>query len=130
MPSYIVVTGAHDTGKTTSIKRAYLELGGKNTDDGDIVEILTYTNKKEQKVGFASAGDIPDIIDNNLKKLKKCDIIVGACRTSGKTTEYYLSLSRKNKVYWIGKPRDKNIARSNKATAEHIIELITDLDGC
>ena len=88
MPSYIVVTGAHDTGKTTSIKRAYLELGGKNTDDGDIVEILTYTNKKEQKVGFASAGDIPDIIDNNLKKLKKCDIIVGACRTSGKTTEY------------------------------------------
>lgn len=105
--------GISDTGKSSTIKLAYKKFGelhpkATHTDvetDTDIethadiekkwksADILVRVKVGKISVGFSSAGDDPEDVKYNLRKLREnnCDIIVCATRTKGKViTEVFM----------------------------------------
>ena len=96
MPIIIKLRGIGNSGKTTTLKLLIQEVinqGAKQLARGAIVDSpgdeaaeLEFNGKK---IGIITAGDYPQYYRDGLDMLNNdCDILVFACRTSGKTTDW------------------------------------------
>ena len=93
----IALRGHENSGKTETIRKAarlFGEMHGVALDSvtirvSPLPEILCMyqINSPELKVGFTSCGDDPGTVEENLGKLKKCDIIVCAIRETKKIVD-------------------------------------------
>ncbi len=129
MPKYIIVTGTSNSGKTTSIRALWELLGGKVLPDSpsDFHDILIYNNKR---IGFHSWGDTVDYLDKHkggIPDFKNCDFIISACKSSGKTQEYFVNLCKIEDLYWVGKVIQGNATQSAKQIASHTKLIIDSL---
>ncbi len=142
MPKYLILRGANDTGKSTSINNCWNDLvasganikNGQKGSKGDFCGILEY-NKKI--VGFFSWGDDDKsfkITKGGINRseewdnlLKKCDIVICACRPYGRSIVFLLNFfqsHRLNELFWISKFHDTTLVPSAQRTARHLKALI------
>lgn len=133
-----IQTGPENAGKTTSIrllfdrlKSGYSPVIDYHLDNGcDLRAIVTI---EKLKIGIESLGDpwklkarlIPSL---DLFVLKKCQVIVSACRTRGGTVDAVSRLEAHGyRIYWRRRERevsDKDQTRANRLEAEWMLEQI------
>lgn len=118
MEKYIVgLFGARESGKTTSLKAfiqklkddlAFRFIDEEPREDNDVVAIFEHLEKRI-KIGISTAGDIADLIQNNVEeyliKEHQCQIIFTASRTKGETVGKLCNLEKmyQYKLNWIQK---------------------------
>lgn len=107
MPIFIVVTGVHNSGKTTTIRTLWNNLGGEPLGDGcEVVNMrLIYRGRR---IGFYSLGDNERLLEDLAKGIPhyiedNCDIIVCAARSYGGTHNYYTRYFIDSTFYLITK---------------------------
>jgi hypothetical protein len=145
--SIIVIEGKSNKGKTSATRafREQLEitypklntLVGKFTKEEkdkkrfkkDFVEIVEINGVK---IGIASEGDYPEVIEKALKLFvkEKCDIIICTCRSRGKPRDRTWD-HREYEHYTLGNLWGKELSVSedalNRLNAEMIISLIKEI---
>ena len=101
----ICVYAPSNKGKTRTIKKVHELLGGKKevrSNSNDFVDNIMFG---EVKIGFESAGDPDSEQEEAIEYLmkKKCDIVIGAARTRGKTVKAVekLEYNCKYQVIWL-----------------------------
>ena len=145
MPIIIKLRGIGNSGKTTTLKLLIQELinqGAKQLARGAIVDSpgdeaaeLEFNGKK---IGIITAGDYPQYYRDGLDMLNNdCGILVFACRTSGKTTDWidsdYANDMRitfeKMAIWSSGQFNALQVVRqkANEAQVKELFELIKQL---
>lgn len=140
-----VLYGRQDSGKTCTIKKACeLFSAQENTsilscekvDEEDIVCVVEINGTK---VGFSSSGDIREHVENGLKALKDCQIVVCATRQKGPSMHYIYEYigNTDHQLYWIRQPvldayyENKHTGAASKVDVEGYREnhnqLVVDL---
>lgn len=136
----LVLRGKSNIGKTTTIKKVY-ELLKEKYPQSNINEIIAKRNTLGEieydikviiiidgiKIGIESQGDPGSRLEKSLKYFidNKCDIILCAARTWGKTNNIIEAYSNLFKIIWIRKEIDKsNNEESNQKQAIEIIKKI------
>lgn len=140
----VAVSGAANTGKTTTIKRVYelIEKKYKPTErpltppfwGQEIRYIFTI---KGIKIGIVSLGDPSNKPRKNLKYFleyfarKECRIIICACRTKGSTHQAVDHMKQKYRVNWRDKmgiwPKAAQDAANEKMARQIFRELQTQI---
>ena len=102
----ICVYAPSNTGKTTTIKKLHELLGGSakvRNNRNDFVDVIMIG---KTKVGCESAGDPDSEQEEDIEYLmgkERCDLVIGASRTRGKTVKTVEMLEKKYKyrVIWL-----------------------------
>ena len=130
--------GSADQGKSSTVKeiaKLIIDNYPECLKDPDIInyeeDIKVVVTIGKIKIGLESQGDPPGIrLIQSLKEFVKikCDIIICATRTSGKTVDAVNDLHYKNGYdnVWLTNYRsnEKNRDALNSISANHIFELI------
>lgn len=144
----IVNSGISRQGKSCSIKNVFYKLQDHplaytkdKYDNPYYGDIKAYFTIKDKKIGIESLGD-PDprtLMEESLEEFvkKDCDIIVIACRTSGKTKNAIWKQAKDNNynIIWAANNRSelndpKINDYFNDLYAEQTVQLIFDIiDG-
>ena len=143
MPKYLILKGAYNTGKTSTINDCWNSLVAQgastitrqqDTKD-DFYGMLEYQKKM---IGFFSWGDDDHCYTEPIGNIdrreeweslrKKCQIIICATRTSGCALDYLIEYFKRNnleELFWISKFRDtSDVAVSARRTTKHLRALI------
>ena len=122
MATIILVMGVGNSGKTSSI-RLFLENNGVffKKEKGDIALTLRIQkNTRSILLGITSGGDTEEIVKENFDflKNKKCDYIICASKSNGKTVKYIDGMLHES--YGIIKISTNKASKEDKA--QHEIE--------
>ena len=114
MKKLIAIRGDKNSGKTTSIRKAFEQLKAVYPDahigpSRGRVEVTAIIKINGVKVGIESRGDLARIIASSLNEFEKagCKIIVCACRLSGMTLSAVCDFTEAHyfDVEWIDKEK-------------------------
>ena len=138
----IALSGVHNSGKTTTIKKVDclldedkryrvrdMKVFNRGVDISVVVEVMN------KKIGINSHGDIPSRLDKQLEKIMsyKCDIIIVATRSRGKTVKCVKKYKKKYgyEIIWIDQIKKKRSKRDrcahNQSQAEEIVGITKKL---
>ncbi|MCO5083881.1 MAG: hypothetical protein M9955_19765 [Rhizobiaceae bacterium] len=91
MPILIFVSGPANTGKTTGMRAAMVQLGINSMASGDVTIAVPAYRKQGQlsaaSIGFATGGDNISMVTTNIAYLQNtnADVQIYACRSYGGT---------------------------------------------
>lgn len=138
MKNILTIWGNKEQGKSTTIKKivplfqahfpyAKLRWIHKDYDIELIIEL------KDKKIGIESQGDPGSRLEESVSYLateEKCDLIICASRTRGKTVDDIVRIAQENnyEIIWVNNYRsNSNHKALNEMSAEHIFQLILTL---
>lgn len=141
----ILIIGRYSSSKTGTIRSCYEHLTNKYGENllypseyptpnleryNDFISIIDI---KGIKIGFCSYGD-------SLKEMseyvpifvrKECDLIIGACRTTGQTLDFYTKYYKKEPIYnlfpFVTIPEDKEKRYRNLQNSRILNEVLNKI---
>ncbi len=138
MAKIIVVRGKGSIGKSASIVMARDMLLKKYPDakyelevNRRSVDILVVIIVNGIKIGIESRGDTEELLKAGLKILMKhkCDVIVCATRTGGKTVRIIEALEKNHEVCWIVKKPESNPDAYKEANRRVAMKILSEIES-
>lgn len=107
MAKVIALYGAADTGKTTTLNKLIVWLGGRidtRIDNHELLEVFSH------RVFVATDGDSGGAVEENFRRFEEmgADVLVLASRTRGGTVEAIQNHTTPEEIIWVRVPGTDN----------------------
>lgn len=107
MAKVIALYGAANTGKTTTLNKLIVWLGGRidtRIDNHELLEVFNH------KVFIATNGDFGSAVEENFRQFEEmgADVLVLASRTRGGTVEAIQNHTTQEEIVWVRAPGTDN----------------------
>jgi hypothetical protein len=126
MKKIILVSGAGNSGKTTSIRMFLDENGIFRKRIGDTTAIVPIiVRKKPYVMGVATGGDSLPIVEKNFKFFtpRSCDFVVCASKSEGATIEFIKQYAASNKIQLVTIKTMRDKVKAAKDNARVVKEI-------